>query len=77
MLKELVSFIVKHLVDHPESVSVTEISGKQSTIVELKVASVDLGKVIGKEGRTAKALRTLVHATGTKDKKKVVLEILE
>lgn len=77
MLKELVEGIVTKLVDNPEEVSVSEICGEQATIIELKVASSDLGKVIGKEGRTARSLRTLVHAAATKMKKRVVLEIIE
>lgn len=77
MLKELVEYVVKKIVDKPESVSVTEISGEQATIVELRVAQEDLGKVIGKEGRTARALRTLLHAAATKGRKRAVLEILE
>lgn len=77
MLKELVEFIVKRLVDRPEEVAVNEVSGQQATIIELKVASEDLGKVIGKEGRTARAIRTLVHAAAAKDHKRAVLEILE
>jgi len=77
MLKELVEYIVKKLVDKPESVSVSEISGEQATIVELRVAPEDLGKVIGKEGRTARAIRTLLHAAATKERKRAVLEILE
>lgn len=77
MLKDLVEYIVKRLVDKPESVSVSEISGEQATIVELRVAPEDLGKVIGKEGRTARAIRTLLHASATKERKRAVLEILE
>jgi predicted RNA-binding protein YlqC (UPF0109 family) len=77
MLKDLVEHIVKRLVDKPESVQVSEISGEQATIIELRVASEDLGKVIGKEGRTARSIRTLVHAAATKEKKRAVLEILE
>ena len=77
MLKDLVEYIVKRLVDDPEAVKVSEISGEQATIIELRVASDDLGKVIGKEGRTARSLRTLVHAAATKDRKRAVLEILE
>lgn len=77
MLKELVEYIVKKLVDKPESVNVNEISGEQATIVELRVAPEDLGKVIGKEGRTARAIRTLLHAAATKERKRAVLEILE
>ena len=77
MLKELVEYVVKKLVDNPESVSVSEISGEQAIIVELRVSPEDLGKVIGKEGRTARALRTLLHAIATKERKRAVLEILE
>ena len=77
MLKEMVEYIVKKLVDRPEDVKVTEISGEQATIIELRVASEDLGKVIGKEGRTARAIRTLVHASASKEHKRAVLEILE
>lgn len=77
MLKEMVEYIVKKLVDRPEDVKVTEISGEQATIIELRVASEDLGKVIGKEGRTARAIRTLVHAAASKEHKRAVLEILE
>jgi predicted RNA-binding protein YlqC (UPF0109 family) len=77
MLKDLVEHIVKKLVDKPESVQVSEVSGEQATIIELRVASEDLGKVIGKEGRTARSIRTLVHAAATKEKKRAVLEILE
>ena len=77
MLKDLVEHIVKKLVDRPEDVEVSEISGEQATIIELRVAGEDLGKVIGKEGRTARSIRTLVHAAATKEKKRAVLEILE
>jgi len=77
MLKDLVEFIVKKLVDRPESVTVSEVSGEQSTIIELRVAQEDLGKVIGKEGRIARSIRTLVHAAAAKDGKRAVLEILE
>ncbi len=76
-LKNLVEFIVKNLVDYPEQVNVSLINGEQATIIELKVSQSDLGKVIGKQGRTAKALRTLVHAIATKQKKRAILEILE
>jgi predicted RNA-binding protein YlqC (UPF0109 family) len=77
MLKELVEYIVTKLVDRPESVSVSEISGEQATIIELRVAPEDLGKVIGKEGKTARAIRTLVHAAASKERKRAVLDILE
>jgi predicted RNA-binding protein YlqC (UPF0109 family) len=77
MLKELVESIVKKLVDNPTQVNVSEISGEQATIIELRVAPEDLGKVIGREGRTARSIRTLVHAAATKERKRAVLEILE
>ena len=77
MLKKLVEHIVQKLVDRPEKVVVTEISGEQATIIELRVDPEDLGKVIGKDGRTARSIRTLVHAAATKEKKRAVLEILE
>lgn len=77
MLKELVEHIVKKLVDKPDNVFVSEISGEQATIIELRVAPEDLGKVIGKEGKTARSIRTLVHAVASKYHKRAVLEILE
>lgn len=77
MLKDLVEFIVKKLVDSPDAVNVSEVTGEESTIIELRVAPEDLGKVIGKEGRTARSLRTLVHAAATKDGRRAILEILE
>ena len=77
MLKELVEFNAKALVDHPEQVSVIEIEGEQTSVIELKVAKEDLGKVIGKQGRTARALRTILSAASTKLRKRCVLEIIE
>ncbi len=76
-LKDLVEQIAKVLVDKPEAVIINEIEGEQTTVIELKVAKEDLGKVIGKEGKTAKAIRTILGAAGSKLKKRVVLEILE
>ncbi len=76
-MKNLIEFIAKSLVDHPEEVLVSEIEGEQTTVLELKVAQDDLGKVIGKQGRTARALRTILSAASTKAKKRTVLEILE
>lgn len=76
-LKEIVSFIAKALVDDPEEVEVEVIEGDKTLIVELSVAPSDLGKVIGKDGRTARALRTLLAATSAKHEKRAVLEILE
>ena len=76
-MKELILYIAKSLVDHPEEVQVSEIEGEQTTVLEVKVAKEDLGKVIGKQGRTARAMRTLLSAASTKCRKRAVLEILE
>jgi len=76
-LKELVEYIAKALVDEPDQVSVTEVEGERITIIELRVAQTDLGKVIGKQGRTARSIRTILNATATKLRKRAVLEILE
>lgn len=73
---ELVKVIAQALVDNPEEVIVNEIEGNQSIIVELKVAPEDMGKVIGKQGRIAKAIRTVVKAAATKDNKRVIVEII-
>ncbi|MDR2075801.1 MAG: KH domain-containing protein [Desulfovibrio sp.] len=77
MLKELLEYIAKSLVDKPEEVQVTEIGGEQTIVYELRVAKEDLGKVIGKQGRTARAIRTILGAASVKLKKRSVLEILE
>ncbi|SFM45242.1 KH domain-containing protein [Thermodesulforhabdus norvegica] len=77
MLKELVEQMAKALVDHPERVQVSEIEGEQTSVIELKVAKEDLGKVIGKQGRTARAMRTILSAASTKLNKRAVLEIIE
>ncbi|MGF7144041.1 hypothetical protein HNQ56_002471 [Anaerotaenia torta] len=77
MMKELVEVIAKALVDHPDEVVVTEKETDKAIVVELKVASEDMGKVIGKQGRIAKSIRTVVKAAATKDDKKVVVEILQ
>ena len=77
MLKELVDYIAKSLVDRPDEVQVTEVGGEQTIVYELRVAKEDLGKVIGKQGRTARAMRTILGAASTKLKKRSVLEILE
>ncbi|ROR29401.1 hypothetical protein EDD66_103339 [Mobilisporobacter senegalensis] len=74
-MKELVEVIAKSLVDHPDEVVVTETETEKSIVVELKVASDDMGKVIGKQGRIAKAIRAVVKAAASKDDKKVVVEI--
>ena len=76
-LKELILYVSKSLVDMPDNVEVNEVVGEQTTVVELKVDKTDLGKVIGKHGRTAKALRTILNAASTKIKKRSVLEIIE
>jgi len=76
-MKELIEYIVKALVDKPEEVEVKEIGGERTTVLELKVAKEDLGKVIGKQGRTARAMRTILNAAATKAKKRAVLEIIE
>jgi len=76
-MKDLISYIAQALVDHPEEVSVTEVEGNQTSVLELKVAKVDLGKVIGKQGRTARAMRTILSAASAKLKKRTVLEIIE
>jgi hypothetical protein len=75
--RELVEFIAKSLVDDPDGVEVNVIEGEKSTILELKVSPPDIGKVIGKHGRIAKATRTLLSAAATKTGKRVVLEILD
>ena len=77
LMEELVLNIAKALVDNPEEVQVNAVEGEQTTVVELRVDPEDLGKVIGKQGRTARAMRTLLGAAGTKDNKRVLLEILE
>ncbi len=76
-VQELVEFVAKALVDHPDKVEVKEIEGEKTTVIELKVAPEDLGKVIGKQGRTARAIRTLLAAVARKENKRAVLEILE
>ena len=76
-MKELVEQIVKALVDNPDKVKVTQLDGEQSSIIELTVAPEDLGKVIGKQGRNAQAIRIVIGAAGMKLKKRVSLEILE
>lgn len=76
-LAEIISFIAKALVDDPDAVEVTEVEGDKTVIIELAVAPSDLGKVIGKDGRTARAMRTLLAATSARQSKRAVLEILE
>ncbi len=76
-MKDLISYIARALVDNPAEVGVTEIEGEQTSVIELKVAKNDLGKVIGKQGRTARAMRTILSAASTKVNKRSVLEIIE
>lgn len=76
-MKELIENIAKSLVDNPQDVHVNEVVGEQSIILELKVAPTDMGKVIGKQGRIAKAIRTVVKAAALKEEKKVVVEIID
>jgi hypothetical protein len=75
-VKELLEFIARSLVDNPEEVEVKEIEGERSTILELRVAADDMGKVIGKQGKIAKSIRTITKATAAKEGKRVVVEIL-
>ena len=76
-MRDLIAYIAKALVDKPEEGDVTEIEGEQTSVIELKVAKEDLGKVIGKQGRTARAMRTILSAASTKIRKRSVLEIIE
>jgi predicted RNA-binding protein YlqC (UPF0109 family) len=76
-MKELVEYIAKALVDNPDAVKVSEIEGEKTSVIELVVAKEDLGKVIGKQGRTARAIRTILSAASTKINKHSVLEIIE
>ena len=76
-LRDLVDFMARALVDNPDDVDVNEVVGEQTTVVELSVAKDDLGKVIGKQGRTAKSMRTILNAASTKLQKRSVLEIME
>lgn len=76
-IKDIVTFIAQALVDRPDDVLVTEVEGEQTSVIELRVAKDDMGKVIGKQGRTARAIRTVLNAAATKARKRVVLEIVE
>jgi predicted RNA-binding protein YlqC (UPF0109 family) len=76
-MKELIEYIAKSLVDNPGEVTVKEVEGEKTTVYELRVGAGDLGKVIGKHGRTARSIRTLLNAAATKSGKRAVLEILE
>jgi predicted RNA-binding protein YlqC (UPF0109 family) len=76
-MKNLVGYIVAALVDNPEQVAIEEVVGNQALVLELKVAKEDLGKIIGKKGRTAQAIRTILNASSAKTKKRTILEIVE
>ena len=76
-MKDLIAYLAKALVDKPEGVVVTELGGAQTSVIKLRVAKEDLGRVIGKQGRTARALGTILHGASTKMRKRGVLEILE
>jgi hypothetical protein len=76
-MKDLIKFMAQALVDHPEQVEVAEVAGEQTSVIELRVAKEDLGKVIGKQGRTAKAMRTILSAASAKLRKRTVMEIIE
>ncbi len=76
-MKDLIKYIAEALVDYPEQVEVSEVEGEQTSVIELKVAKDDLGKVIGKQGRTARSIRTILGAASAKIKKRCVLEIIE
>lgn len=76
-MKDLVKYIAQALVDSPDEVSVSEIEGEQTSVIELRVAKEDLGKIIGKHGRTAQSIRTILSAASAKNRKRAVLEIVE
>ena len=76
-MKDLIVYIAKALVDNPDAVEVSEIAGEQTSVIELRVAKEDIGKIIGKQGKTARAMRTLLSAASTKIRKRAVLEIIE
>ncbi len=76
-MKELVAYLAKALVNNPDEVEVSEIQGETAAILELRVAKEDLGRIIGKQGRTAKSIRTLINAAASRTNRKVVLEIIE
>ncbi|HYE89578.1 MAG TPA: KH domain-containing protein [Terriglobales bacterium] len=76
-MRALVEYVAKALVDDMDAVNVTEVEGERTTVIELRVAQTDLGKIIGKQGRTARAIRTILNANATKMRKRAVLEIIE
>jgi len=76
-MKDLVKYIAQALVDNPDEVNVSEVEGEQTSVIELRVAKEDLGKIIGKHGRTAQSIRTILSAASAKNRKRAVLEIVE
>jgi predicted RNA-binding protein YlqC (UPF0109 family) len=76
-MRDLVEYVAKALVDDADAVNVTEVEGERTTVIELRVGQGDLGKIIGKQGRTARAIRTILNANATKMRKRAVLEIVE
>ena len=76
-MKELIEYIAKSLVDHGDVVKVTEVEGERTSVIELSVAKEDMGRIIGKQGKTANAIRTLLNAASMKQKKRTILEIIE
>ena len=76
-MEELIEHIVQALVDHPEQVTISEVEGTQITVLEIKVAKEDIGKIIGKQGRNAQAIRTILNAASAKAKKRTIMEIIE
>lgn len=76
-VRELLEYLAKVLVDHPEQVKVSEVEGKNTSVLELKVAKEDMGKIIGKQGRTAIAIRTILNNAAAKERRRCVLEIIE
>lgn len=76
-MKDLIKRIVESLVDNPEQVAISEVKGKHSTVLEIKVAKEDIGKIIGKQGRTAQAIRTILNAVSAKEKNRIIIEIID
>lgn len=76
-MKELIKHIIQALVDHPEQIVISEVEGKQVTVLEIKAAKEDLGQIIGKQGRNAKAIRTILNAASAKAQKRTIMEIIE
>lgn len=77
MIKELVTYVTTHLIDKPENMVITEVSTDQTLVIKLRVDAEDRGKIIGKEGKMARAIRTLVHAAASKEGKRIILEIVD